>query len=138
MTKDDRAQSYGSGDPPGESLPREHRLRRRSEIKRVQDGGARFPCGCLVLMALPNDEGRRRLGVTVSSTVGNSVVRSRVKRKLRAILRTRRALLPERCDVVLIARASAARATFAEISRDFESAAAKARTRLGASGGGHA
>ena len=102
----------------------------------MQDGGARFPCGALVLMALPNKDGVRRLGVTVSSTVGNSVVRSKVKRRLRALFRARRALLPAACDVVLIARAAAAKASFAELARDFESAAAKAKKRLSPASGG--
>ena len=126
----DRARSPVPGDPPGESLPRTHRLRRRSEIKKVQDGGQRFPSGALVLMASPNPQGRRRLGVTVSSTVGNSVVRSKVKRRLRHLFRKERALLPDGCDVVLIARSAAARVSFAALAKDFEAAANKARARM--------
>ena len=101
----------------------------------MQDTGQRFPSGALVLMALPNREGRRRLGVTVSSTVGNSVVRSKVKRRLRDLFRKRRALLPPGCDVVLIGRAAAARASFAALAKDFEAAAKKARARLLGPGG---
>ncbi|MBI5548104.1 MAG: ribonuclease P protein component [Deltaproteobacteria bacterium] len=128
MTRDPLPSSVG--DPQGESLPRRHRIRRRSEIKRVQDGGARFVSGALVLMVLPNPAGLRRLGVTVSSKVGNSVVRSKVKRWFREIFRHQRSLLPPSCDVVLVARAAAAESSLKALSGDFEAAAKKARRRF--------
>jgi ribonuclease P protein component len=115
------------GEPRGERLPRSHRLRRRTTIKRVQDGGRRFVSGPLVLMVRPNPVGSRRLGVTVSSKVGNSVVRSKVKRRFREIFRHHRGLLPEQCDLVMVARASAAEASYQELRGHFERAAAQAR-----------
>ena len=118
----------------GETLPRAHRLRRRSEIVRAQERGERFASGELVLMLLPNPSGLRRLGVTVSGKVGNSVVRSKVKRRFREIFRRRRALLPARCDAVLIARAAAAQASYEQLCKSFEAAAAQARRRMKAPG----
>ena len=97
----------------------------------MQDHGQRFTASALVLMIQPNPDGVRRLGVTVSSKVGNSVVRSKVKRRLRAIFRHRRSLLPPGCDAVLVARGQAAGASFAELARQFEAVADKARRRLG-------
>ncbi len=101
----------------------------------MQDGGARFVSGVLVLMVSPSPDGRRRLGVTVSSKVGNSVVRSKVKRRFREIFRHRRALLPDGCDGVMIARAGADRASFQELETVFEAAAQKARRKLSPAGG---
>jgi ribonuclease P protein component len=132
-----RAPVSSSGDPPGESLPRLHRLRRRSEIKRVQDQGARFVSGAVVLMIQQNPEGLRRLGVTVSSKVGNSVVRSQVKRWFREIFRRGRALLPPGCDVVMVARAAAAKSSLKELQGQFETAARQACRRLSSPGGAH-
>ena len=100
----------------------------------MQDGGARFVSGVLVLMVSPNPDGRRRLGVTVSTRVGNSVIRSKVKRRFREIFRHRRSLLPDRCDVVMIARAGADRASFQELEKLFEAAAEKARRKLSPAG----
>lgn len=100
----------------------------------MQDGGARFVSGVLVLMVSPSPDGRRRLGVTVSSRVGNSVVRSKVKRRFREIFRHRRALLPDGCDVVMVARAGADEASFQELEKLFEAAAVKARRRLSPAG----
>jgi ribonuclease P protein component len=48
-----------------------------------------------------------RLGVTVSKRVGNSVVRNRVKRLIREWFRRARPSLPERTDIVVIARSTA-------------------------------
>ena len=96
----------------------------------MQDGGARFVSGVLVLMVSPNPTGRRRLGVTVSSKVGNSVIRSKVKRRFREIFRHRRTLLPAACDVVMVARAGADLVSYQELEKLFEAAADKARRRL--------
>lgn len=51
-----------------------------------------------------------RVGITVSAKVGNAVVRNRVKRRLREAVRHERAGLPA-VDLVIVARASAVRAT---------------------------
>ena len=96
----------------------------------MQDTGARFVSGVLVLMVSRSPDGRRRLGVTVSSRVGNAVVRSKVKRRFREIFRRNRSLLPAACDVVMIARSGADQITFQELMRLFEAAAEKARRKF--------
>jgi ribonuclease P protein component len=52
-----------------------------------------------------------RLGITVSKRVGNAVTRNRIKRWVREFVRQQPAdaWLPAGCDVVVIAKASAAR-----------------------------
>ncbi len=103
----------------GQQFPRALRLRKRREFLRIQEGGAKVTSGPLVALALPNGEGETRLGLTVSSKVGNSVVRSRVRRRLREVFRKRRKELPSGLDLVLIARASAAEADFEKFQRAF-------------------
>jgi ribonuclease P protein component len=129
------ATGAGTGEPPGQTLPASHRLRKRGEFKRVQDKGQRFATGALVLLVLPNALGHRRLGVTVSSRVGNAVVRARVKRWFREIFRKRRERLPASVDVVLIARGSAPQAGLERLTRDFDRAAEQARRRMSAGPG---
>ena len=75
--------------------------------------------------------------MTVSSKVGNAVVRARVKRRLREIFRRRRALLPAGVDVVVVARSAAASASFEELRRCFEDAAGRAQRRLARGGQEH-
>jgi ribonuclease P protein component len=67
-----------------------------------------------------------RLGLTVSRRVGGSVVRNRVKRRVREWFRTHHENLPRGKDCVVVARPAAASATSAELARDLESVAARA------------
>ena len=52
-----------------------------------------------------------RLGVTVSRKVGNAVVRNRIKRRIREWFRRDRSAIGPGLDLVVIARAGAARMT---------------------------
>lgn len=66
-----------------------------------------------------------RFGLTVTKKTGNSVVRNRIRRRLREALRlspASRALLPEGVtqDVVLVARREALTRPFSELTRDIE------------------
>jgi ribonuclease P protein component len=119
-----------SGEPWGQRLPGAHRVRKRREFKEIQEKGGRYPSGAVVVMLLPNVLGHRRLGVTVSSKVGNAVVRARVKRWLREVFRKERGLLPESVDAVVIARSSAADAGLVRLGADFRAAAELARARF--------
>ncbi|MEW5742717.1 MAG: ribonuclease P protein component [Myxococcota bacterium] len=98
------------------------RLRRRSEFLKVQERGAKLSADCLLVLALPNGraDGLTRLGLTVSTKVGNAVVRNRLRRQLRELFRTRRHALPRGLDMVIIARTSAAEADFGRLTRAFE------------------
>ena len=57
---------------------------------------------------------RARLGVTVSRKVGNAVVRNRVKRQIREWFRRDGHALVAGCDIVVIARSSAAELSSAD------------------------
>jgi ribonuclease P protein component len=63
-----------------------------------------------------SDENRRRLGVTVSKRVGNSVVRNRVKRCIREWFRHAREELPAGSDIVVIARRKARELSSVEVA----------------------
>ena len=103
----------------------QQRRRRRREFLAVQQSGYKVQAACLLAVALPNSTTHTRLGLTVSSKVGNAVVRNRIRRHLREAFRARRALLPKGYDVVLIARQSAATADSAQLWAAFESVAAQ-------------
>ncbi len=78
----------------------------RSEFVAVQERGRKLHGGAYVVLALPNGLGRPRLGVTVSTRIGNAVVRNQVKRWVREAFR---AAAPDLAglDVVVIARGGA-------------------------------
>jgi ribonuclease P protein component len=79
----------------------------------------------LVALALPNALRATRLGITVSSKVGNAVTRNRIRRRLREIFRRHRAAVPQGIDVVLIATARAKNAKFAALSSAYAALAQK-------------
>jgi ribonuclease P protein component len=81
-------------------------VRRRRDFLEVQGRGNRIYSGELVVLALDSGGARPRIGITVSSKVGNAVERNRVKRWIRAAWREVAADLPA-VDLVVIARPAA-------------------------------
>ena len=114
-------------------MKREQRLRSPAEFRRARE---RAPRGCahrlLVLYLAPNELDRTRVGVTVSSRVGNAVVRNRVRRRLREALRARFERLKRGYDVVVVARPASAGATWAELCAALDSVIERGRASVGA------
>jgi ribonuclease P protein component len=103
-------------------FPREARIRRSREFREITKVGRRHSSGAFVLLVRADSgNGRTRLGITASRRVGNAVVRNRVKRRIREWFRRGGRAQLRGHDVVVIARASAARlgglATCDELSR---------------------
>ena len=107
----------------GEGFPKALRLKSRRQFLEVQGEGVKVSAGPLLGLAKKNGSQVTRLGLTVSSKVGNAVERARIKRRLRELFRRQRARLPEGLDVVLIARQSAREADFAALSQAFDAVA---------------
>ena len=109
----------------GEGFPKSLRLRKRPQFLRVQGGGVKVSAGPLLALALRNDAGVTRLGLTVSTKVGNAVSRVRIRRRLRELFRKRRGGLPVGVDLVLIARGSAKDAEYEALVMAFDTIAAR-------------
>jgi ribonuclease P protein component len=120
----------------GEGFPKALRLLRRYEFLKVQEGGQKFSADCLLALVKRNGRGYTRLGLTVSSKVGNAVVRVRLRRLLRELFRKRRGQWPPGLDVVLVVRSSAKEVSFAEMARAFEGVTRKLQRQFPASPGG--
>jgi ribonuclease P protein component len=103
-----------------EGFPRSARIRKRADFLRVQQRGKKLSVGPLVGLVLPASGPIARLGLTVSSKVGNAVVRARVKRQLREVFRRRRQSCPA-VELVVIARPAAREASSAELAQAFGS-----------------
>ena len=71
-------------------------------------------------MVLPAE--RTRLGVTVTRKVAGAVGRNRIKRLVREAFRRNRALFPEHCDLVLVARSSATKLDYAAVCAELTAA----------------
>jgi ribonuclease P protein component len=85
-------------------FPKQSRLLRASEFKRVFDARNSASDAWIVLYGAASESGRPRMGLTVSRRVGNAVVRNRWKRLLREAFRTTPGGLPP-LDLVCVVRA---------------------------------
>jgi ribonuclease P protein component len=106
-------------------LPAQARLRRRPEFTAVVRSGLRAGRPTMVLHLLPERPvatgASPRVGLVVGRAVGNSVVRHRVSRRLRAAAREQLHRLPASADLVLRARPEAATAPFERLRTDLAS-----------------
>jgi ribonuclease P protein component len=100
------------------------RLLKRSDFLNVQHNGRRFQTPRLIILHLDSPVDRRRFGVTVSTRVGNAVMRNRIKRRLREAYRLHKAEWPEGIDMVVIARQRARDAELEDFVEDLRSWAA--------------
>lgn len=118
--------------PRRHAFPKSLRLKSRREFLVVQDTGLKVSADCVLAIVKPQsrDVGETRVGFTVSSKVGNAVVRNRVRRRLRELFRARRAELPKGLDMVLIARNSAATAEWPAFVRAFDRVSTELRKRF--------
>ena len=110
----------GAAPPRDERFPKAVRLLRRREFLEVQDKGQKVPSECLLGLVRPNGRPFSRVGLTISSKVGNAVVRARLRRLLRELFRKRRGQWPAGLDVVLVVRQSAREVSFTDMARAFE------------------
>src|ERR1700747_1961332 len=86
------------------SYPQKKHLRKNADFMKVYSGGKRTNDPNLSLVTLARPEWPQlRLGLSVSRKVGNSVVRHRLKRRLREIFRLNQARFKAGFDLVLVA-----------------------------------
>jgi len=105
------------GGAPSESLRPASRLKRRVDFRRVQSTGRKVHTTHFVFAVLPRPDGgtETRIGITVTRKIAHAVGRNRVKRVMREVFRRHRALFPNACDVVAIAKTDAQRLGFADV-----------------------
>ena len=91
-------------------LPKENRLRKPAEFRRVYENGKRFEGRFVTVFIMPSETVFQRLGITASKKISNKAHdRNRAKRLLREAFRLSRAELDEldtKFDWVLNARRS--------------------------------
>ncbi|MGH3823692.1 MAG: ribonuclease P protein component [Pseudonocardiaceae bacterium] len=110
-------------------LPAATRLTRRDEFATAVRRGRRAAAGSVVvhlarLAAPPLADGTTgpKVGFVVGRTVGGSVIRHRVQRRLRHLMRSRLAALPSGALVVVRALPAAADASSAALGDDLDAA----------------
>lgn len=92
-------------------------LRRKGDFAALQRSSTSKMHPLLVARFLPNDLGLTRFGLSTGKRVGGAVVRNRVRRRLRAAIRSHAAELVPGWDVLLVARPPSAGADYASLDR---------------------
>lgn len=114
-------------------LPRAHRMRSSEHFAETISKGRRIGAPSIVIYALPHhaDEptATTAVGFVVSKAVGNSVVRHRVLRQLRAMVSARLPVMGAYRSVVVRALPSASARSTAQLGADLDRALIKAARR---------
>ena len=100
-------------------------LKKNSDFRRLYARGKSSANRYLVVYCRRNGRGVNRLGYTVSAKLGGAVVRNRVRRRLREIARLNAPRMKTGWDIVVVARARAAAAPYAELERSYRDACAR-------------
>lgn len=83
------------------------KLKKPWEFDRVYRDGNKWTNDLFMVCFLPNNDGKVRIGLTVTKKVGKSVKRNRVKRLIREVLRLTEETLPAG-DMVIVAKKESA------------------------------
>jgi ribonuclease P protein component len=106
-------------------FPRSSRILRPAEFRATYENGLRISGPLFAAFCRKRTEAEEekaclpgvRLGLTVPRAIGGAVVRNRIKRRLRAAFRLRRAEFGAQWDIVLNPRRAALDASFAALER---------------------
>jgi ribonuclease P protein component len=103
-------------------FPKAARLLARREFLSLQQRGKRRYCPHFVVVLVPAQGNRSRLGIIVTRRFGNAVIRNRMKRILREFFRSRQnAIIPAQ-DILIIPRAGAELLTSTQVAEELRRA----------------
>lgn len=91
---------------------------RRSEFDAVYRDARRRSGRHFTVFFCPNGLGRTRFGISVKRALGGSVVRNRIRRRVREIFRLHRRAIPAGWDIVVHPRSSVATAEFGTLEAE--------------------
>lgn len=92
---------------------------KNNEFQHIYKNAKSYVNRYLVMYVLKNDEGKSKLGISVSKKVGNSIVRHRLARLIREAYRLNREMFNSGLNIIVIARVSAKDKSYKEIESAF-------------------
>lgn len=106
------------------------RLKKNYEFKYVYNKGKVYPNNLLVLYIVGNRSDFNRMGVSVSKKVGKSVVRNKVRRRIKECYRLNCDKIKSGYNIIFIARVNAKEASYKEIEKSMMSLFRRSRILL--------
>lgn len=94
------------------------RLTKNFEFKKVYEARRRWSGPFFTMYIKKNDLNRSRLGVSVSKKVGKSVIRNKIKRRLKEIFRKNMGKIKTGYDIVISVKPQAAEEDFKTIENE--------------------
>ena len=101
----------------GESFPKRARLTKRSEFLTLSREGKRVHTSHFIVLSKGNNVGLSRLGITVTTRIGNAAMRNRIKRLVREFFRRHKQMMQAH-DIVVIAKQGADRLSLGEVAAE--------------------
>lgn len=102
-------------------LPRAHRLVKKRDFERVYRYGYAYFSPLVILKFAKNNQNEPRFGFIVGNKISKKATkRNKIKRSLRAIIKTRRKNIKSGYDYILIGRQAILGKKYSEIEREIE------------------
>ena len=92
-------------------------LKKNHEFRRLYSKGNSAATPYLVIYARRGRRNRNRIGLTVSTKIGNAVTRNRVRRRLKELYRVHEGEFAPGMDIVIVARGRAVEAKHMQLER---------------------
>ena len=90
-------------------------LKKNYQFQTVYKPGKSYANKLFIMYVIENSTEKNRIGISVSKKVGNSIVRHRVARLVRESYRLHEEVFNSGLDIVIVARANAATATYWDV-----------------------
>ena len=116
-------------DAVGAGFPKKARLKKRPEFIHLSRSGQKQHTTHFVVITRETDRSEARLGITVSSKIGNAVVRNRIKRLLREWFRQWSHQIVPTKDILIIAKQGAARLSLLQVASEICECLTNSRVR---------
>ena len=118
-TPSSKARPDAAPDPGSAAFPKDARVLKPGDFRRIYDNGVRVTCSYFAAFCLREVNGDRpRFGFTVSRAQGKAVVRNRMRRRLREAVRLEQRQFELGSQVVFNPRKPVLTATIDELRRE--------------------
>ena len=102
-----------------QTFDKENRVLKRGEFREIYETGRKIQARFFTAFVRGRADEEKRLGITSTRKIGNSVVRNRTRRLLREVFRKNKYRVPSGIDIVLNVKSALLEATYQDLEGDF-------------------